>query len=503
MRLARGSGVLLHPTSLPGPHGSGDLGDEARAFVRFLADAGQRYWQVLPLVPTGFGGSPYSGLSAFASNPMLVDPDDLVRRGWLDAQAVTALPTPDPHRLDFQASTAFRTKLLRHAAQGFDAKASAADRAAFDAFRSRSAAWLDDFALFMALHDRFDGRLWTTWEAPLARRDRAALAEARRTLAPEIRTHELAQFFFDLQWRALHAECAAAGIQIVGDVPIFVAQHSADVWAHPELFFLDASGEPTVVAGVPPDYFSKTGQRWGNPLYRWDKIAQAGFSWWIERFRATFALVDVLRIDHFRGFAANWEIPASEPTAVKGHWVDGPGRTLFDAVRAALGDLPIIAEDLGVITPDVAALREGLAFPGMRILQFAFGSGPANPYLPHNYEPNTVVYTGTHDNDTTRGWWATTDEGARDGLRRYCDVDGSNVARTLVRLALASVADVALVPLQDVAALGTEARMNVPGVPEGNWSWRFTWDQVPADAAQQLRSLCAMFGRLAPPKSES
>lgn len=495
MELERGSGILLHPTSLPGPHGSGDIGPEAVRLLDWLAAAGQRYWQVLPLVPVGWGSSPYSGLSAFAANPMLVSPERLLASGLLDASDLTP-PSLDAHRIGFDVVARHRQGLLTLATGRFGKRASASEKERFQAFRAESSAWLPDWSLFAALREQHGGQEWTRWPAALAQRDPQALDEARRTFADRIVEHELVQFFFREQWDALRSEARRRGIRIVGDVPIFVAHDSADVWAHPELFHLDPSGQPTVVAGVPPDFFSATGQRWGNPLYRWERLEATDFRWWVQRFEATLALVDVVRIDHFRGFAACWEIPASEETAVDGRWTPAPGASLFSAVRAALGDVPIIAEDLGIITPDVVELRESLGFPGMRILEFAFGSGPKNAYLPHNHDKNTVVYTGTHDNDTVLGWWHSISEEERHLVRDYCSSDGSEPHWDLLRLACGSVAKLSLAPLQDVMGLAAEGRMNVPGKPDGNWAWRFDWSQLPSDSGQRMRQLCATFGRL-------
>jgi 4-alpha-glucanotransferase len=496
MQLARGSGILLHPTSLPGPHGSGDLGEDAERFVAWLERAGQRYWQVLPLSPVGYGNSPYSSLSAFATSPTMIDLRGLVRRGLLEASEVPATTDLPARRIDFNRSSAFRLALLRRACDRFFARATPPERDAFEAFTRSHAAWLADYALFMALNDAHGGVEWSRWERDLARREPAALAEARRTLAADVRFHEFTQWVFFDQWAKLRKLANDRNIKLIGDIPIFVAYHSADVWARPELFHLDAEGRPMVVAGVPPDYFSATGQRWGNPLYRWDKMAAEGYAWWVDRFRAVFELVDVARLDHFRGFAAYWEIPEAEATAVKGTWVLGPGAALFEAVRTALGQLPIIAEDLGVITPDVSALRDAFEFPGMKVLQFAFGGGPENAFLPHNYTRNGVVYTGTHDNDTTRGWFETATEPERHFVRRYLGTDAREINWDFIRLASQSVADVAIFPFQDVLGLGAEGRMNRPGLASGNWDWRFTWDEVPVDAATRLGDLARLSGRL-------
>jgi len=490
----RSSGLLLHPTSLPGPHGIGDLGPEAYRFVDFLAEAGQRLWQVLPLGPTGVGNSPYAARSAFAGNPLLVSLDLLQDEGLIDDADLRPLPTFPRERVDFAAVERFKMAALGRAAERFAAHASPARRTALDTFRHQNARWLDGFALFMALQHSHRGA-WQTWGEGLARRKPEALAEAGKMLATGVEVHAFAQFAFAEQWSALRRYAAERGVRIVGDIPIFVALDSADVWAQPELFLLDDRGFPTVVAGVPPDYFSATGQRWGNPLYRWDAIAATGYTWWINRFRAMLRLVDVIRIDHFRGFQAHWEIPAEHPTAERGRWVSGPGRDLFQAARRALGDLPIIVEDLGVITPDVVALREELGYPGMKVLQFAFWSGPSNPFLPHNFDRNVVVYTGTHDNDTTVGWFRAAPEAERHDALEYLRGGGESVSWAMIHLALASVADTAIVPVQDVLRLGSEARMNFPGTAEGNWEWRLIAGQLTGEHAGELARMVEAYGR--------
>ncbi len=498
MTAPRMSGILLHPTSLPGRWGIGDLGPSARAFADFLGAAGQRLWQVMPLGPTGYGDSPYQCFSAFAGNPLLVSPDDLLVDGLLAAADLADIPPfPDGH-VDYGAVIPARQAILRRSFARFQAGSTDGQRAALAAFREAARAWLPDYALFAALKEAHGGASWNTWERPIARHELAAVREWQARLADEIAYHEYVQFLFATQWRRLKAYANERDIRIMGDIPIFVAYDSADVWAHPDLFELDDDGAPTVVAGVPPDYFSATGQRWGNPLYRWDVLAQRGYGWWIERFRATFALVDVARIDHFRGFAAYWEVPADAETAINGRWVLGPGAALFEAVEAALGALPIIAEDLGVITPDVVALRDRLGFPGMRILQFAWSGDPDDPYLPHNFVPHCVVYTGTHDNDTTLGWWQSAPEYERQRVQLYLGRDGSDISWDFIRLALASVAELAIIPLQDVLKLGNEARMNTPGLAGGNWSWRFHEGQLDPDVAGRLRLLTGLYGRLKP-----
>lgn len=496
MPFERSAGILLHPTSLPGPHGVGELGREAHAWVDWLASAGQRLWQVMPLGPTGYGDSPYQCFSAFAGNPYLIDVAALVDAGWADERDLVPLRELPAQRVDYGELIPAKLRLLTAAADRFAKEADARRRAELDDFRRANQAWLPDFALFMALKEAHGGAAWSDWVPELRRRDAGALRTARERHAAAIARHEVWQLWFAEQWAQLRAHAASRDVRIVGDIPIFVAYDSADAWAHPDLFYFDRDGAPTVIAGVPPDYFSVTGQRWGNPLYRWDVMAARGYAWWIERVRHTLATVDLVRIDHFRGFAAYWEIPASEPTAVKGRWVRGPGQALFDALREALGELPVIAEDLGVITPDVEALRDANGLPGMKVLQFAFGADASDPYLPHNYPHHCVVYTGTHDNDTTLGWYAKAPEVERDLVRRYLARDDANLAWDLVRLAQASVADMAIAPLQDALGLGSEARMNTPGTASGNWSWRFRWEDVPYWLAPQLREMADLYGRL-------
>ncbi|MBG6082797.1 4-alpha-glucanotransferase [Rubrivivax gelatinosus] len=495
MRLPRSSGILLHPTSLPGPHGSGDLGPAAYHFVDWLASAGQRLWQVLPLGGIGPGNSPYMSPSAFAGNVLLIDLGELQSQGWLDAADLEPAPGLFATHVDYGAVTSFRMERLARAAARFAASASEESRAAFDTFCESHRSWLDDYALFMALSEAHEGVDWCDWAPGLALRRAGALATAHRTHAERVAFWRFCQWSFFRQWAQLRAYAARKGVKIVGDAPIFIAHHSADVWARPELFELDPEGRPTVVAGVPPDFFSATGQRWGNPLYRWSAHAAEGYAWWIERLQRTFELVDIVRIDHFRGFAAHWEIPASEPTAVNGRWVPGPGAALFEAVQQALGTLPVLAEDLGVITPDVEALRRRFEFPGMLILQFAFGGDAANRYLPHHHEHDAVVYTGTHDNDTVAGWWAGASDTERHFARGYFGVDGHDMPWTLIRAACMSIADTAIHPLQDVLCLGGEHRMNRPGADGGCWRWRFQWNDVHPWHGRRLAEFCRLYGR--------
>jgi 4-alpha-glucanotransferase len=497
---SRASGTLLHPTSLPGPFGVGDLGPQACAWVDTLAEAGQRWWQVLALGPTGFGDSPYQSLSAFAGNPLLVSPERLVED---DLLTPADLPAPVPEgRVDYGRAIALKARLLARAHERFKARARPDLSAAFDGFRAREAPWLDTFALFMALKDEHAGEPWTRWGPALAARKAPALEGARTRLAEIVAQHRFNQFLFFRQWDALKARANAAGVRIIGDAPIFVAHDSADLWAHPELFRLDASGAPTVVAGVPPDYFSATGQRWGNPLYEWEANAATGYRWWVERLGAGLRMFDALRLDHFIGFVNAWEIPAGEPTAERGCWGPGPGRALFDAASTALGPLSLIAEDLGAVTPAVDALRLGCGFPGMRVLQFAFGGGVEGRFRPFAYERNTVVYTGTHDNDTAVGWFQSSTPDERSALEDYLGhpTSETRVHWDLLRQAWASVADLAIAPVQDLLGLGREARMNVPGTATGNWRWRLCEADWPAArrAFAQLRALSASYGRLAP-----
>ena len=494
-RLPRASGVLLHPTSLPGPHGSGDLGPAAYHFVDWLKSAGQTLWQTLPLGGIGPGNSPYMSSSAFAGNVLLIDLAELQQRGWLGPQALANPPQADARRIDYASMVPWRMARLAEAAGAFAASNDAIDSADFEAFCLRQASWLDDHALFMAQCDATGWADWTTWPEGLARRQPAAMAEARAVHASAISFWKFCQWCFFRQWAALRAHAHAQGVKIIGDAPIFIAHQSAEVWARQDLFALDASGKPTVVAGVPPDYFSATGQRWGNPLYRWSAHADEGYAWWIERVRRTLELVDIVRIDHFRGFADYWEIPAAEPTAVNGRWLPGPGMALFNAIHAALGPLPLIAEDLGVLSQPVKDLLAASGFPGMAILQFAFAGNASDPFLPHNHRQHSVVYTGTHDNDTTVGWWAAASEHERHHARAYLGTDGHDIAWAMMRAGAASVADTVLHPMQDVLVLPSDCRMNLPGSAAGWWVWRFEWSQVHPWHGQRLADMTRLFGR--------
>lgn len=508
MKFERQSGILLHPTSLPGPYGMGDLGPQARAFADRLKEMGQHLWQVLPLGPTGYGDSPYQSLSTFAGNPLLISFDLLAKEGLLSRSRLARFPEFPTDAVDFGPVINARMAVLETACRSFDRKASPSKRRAFQRFCSHNAEWLDDFALFFALKNAHGGQPWPMWERELASRDPAALRAAARKLKTAIRHVKVRQFLFFDQWSRLRAYCHKRGIRLVGDIPIFVAHDSADVWAHPELFYMDEKGMPTIVAGVPPDYFSATGQLWGNPLYRWDVHRATGYAWWVKRMQKMFEIVDIVRIDHFRGFEAYWEIPGNEKTAINGKWVKGPNADLFNVLIQKLGRLPIIAEDLGVITPDVEALRDRFEFPGMRVLQFAFGNdAKAADYRPDQYPPNCVVYTGTHDNDTTVGWFRSEPgqdstrtreeiERERKHILEYLKSDGREIHWDMIALALNSRANTAVFPLQDVLGLGSEARMNVPGREGGNWRWRFTWDKLTPEIMARLRGLTGNAGRV-------
>lgn len=495
MLLPRSSGILLHPTSLPGPYGSGDLGAAAYYFIDWLVSAGQKMWQILPLGGIGPGNSPYMSSSAFAGNVLLIDLDDLREQGWLAAGDLAAQPGFEAQRVDYAVVHQYRMEKLRLAATRF--RSDRPHHAEYESFCAAEHSWLDDYALFMALAEKFNWQDWGEWEPRLARREAVALAQAKMDLAEEISFWNFCQWCFFRQWHKLKRYANESNVRIIGDMPIFIAYQSAEVWARQDLFELGADNKPTVVAGVPPDYFSDTGQRWGNPLYRWQAHEQEGYAWWTEYLRKKIAMLDIVRIDHFRGFAEYWEIPASEPTAIHGRWVPGPGEKLFVALQAALGRLPIIAEDLGVITPDVIALRDRFNFPGMRILQFAFGDDAHNPFLPHNYINHTVVYGGTHDNDTAIGWFKTAPPHVRAFACKYLRCDGTAINWELIHAASQSVASIAIHSFQDVLGLGSEHRMNLPGKAEGYWEWRFSWEQVDPLHAEKLYEISALHGRCA------
>ncbi|MBF2077269.1 MAG: 4-alpha-glucanotransferase [Synechococcales cyanobacterium T60_A2020_003] len=532
MHFPRSSGILLHPTSLPSRYGIGDLGAEAYEFVDFLAASGQQIWQILPLGPTGHGNSPYMSYSSMAGNPLLISPDRLKAEGLLTDEDLAHLPDFPADRVDYNAVISTKMPLLIRAADTFRQTASEDDQSAFQFFCDRHQFWLDDFALFMALKDAHSGQSWYQWErkdppppdpdddstaedgkkqkkvliesllSDLALRKPEALAHWRSQLTDAIYHQKFFQFQFFQQWTDLKIYANERQIQIFGDMPIYVAHDSADVWANPHLFEIDPmTGEPTLMAGVPPDYFSATGQLWGNPIYNWKAMERENFRWWFYRLEALLEQMDIVRIDHFRGFEAYWQVPEGEETAINGTWEKAPGTELFDAIKAKIGHLPIVAEDLGVITPEVEELRDRFEFPGMKVLHFAFGSDSGNPYLPFNFVRNSVVYTGTHDNDTTVGWYQSLNDWERYNLFRYLgNIGEEGIHWEMIRLALSSIANQAIFPLQDVLGLGTEARMNRPGQGEGNWDWRYRREMLTSELSDRLRSLTEIYGRLPQPK---
>ncbi len=508
MKLARCSGILLHPTSLPSRFGIGDFGDEAFRFAEQLANAGQSVWQMLPLGPTGYGDSPYQLFSAFAGNPLFISPELLARQGLVTDRDLESAPEHPPDIVEYERVSDWKLPLLAKAFRGFRERSSSLEKSAFETFCNEEAGWLDDYALFVALKNGFGlDKSWTAWDEDLIERKPGAVTRWREKLSDEIDCQKYWQFEFYRQWHALRKHCSEHSLHLMGDIPIYVAHDSSDVWAHQEHFHLDKRGNPTVVAGVPPDYFSATGQLWGNPIYRWAEMEQSGFAWWTERFRAIFRLFDIVRLDHFRGFEAYWEVPADEKTAKNGRWVQGPGPELFRAVRKELGDLEIVAENLGVITPEVEAIRHQFNFPGMAVLQFAFGTDPqAKTFRPHNYERDLFAYTGTHDNDTVMGWWKS--EGG-DSTRSSDDVskekaftlqylgpDSEPINWKMIRTLLASVARAAIIPIQDVLGLGSESRMNKPATLGGNWRWRMRPGAFTPEYQTRLRQLAEAYERI-------
>jgi 4-alpha-glucanotransferase len=497
MTFTRSSGILFHPTSFPGKYGIGELGPAAYEWVEWLAGAGSTLWQILPLGPTSYGDSPYQCFSAFAGNPYLVSFDLLLEQGLLAASDLTEMPKFDPLRVDFGAIYHWKLPVLDCAFNRFSAGDFPELARAFRAFRQREAHWLDDFSLFMALKDAHAGRPWWEWADALKLRDAAALGKARNAHASAMQKHAFRQFLFFRQWADVRDFAHAKGIQIVGDIPIFVAYDSSDVWANPELFHLDAQGSLTAQAGVPPDYFSETGQLWGNPLYRWDVHKKTGYKWWFDRLRAVFSQVDIVRLDHFRGFYDYWEIPGGAGHAMDGAWKPGPGADFFHKLKAELGDLQIIAEDLGDLRPEVYDLRDEFNLPGMKIMVFAFGVEHPSLFLPHNYAANSIVYTGTHDNDTVHGWYERVTPAERDFARRYLARDGRDIAWDLIREAWRSVSVFAITPIQDLLSLGNEARMNLPGtVSARNWSWRMAEGALTPQLQARLRETNFLYGRL-------
>ncbi len=511
MELIRSSGILLHPTSFPGPHGIGELGRQAYDFIDYLVEAKQSLWQVLPLGPTGYGDSPYASFSSFAGNPYLISLDKLVEAGDLDEADLAELPDFPIDKVDYGWLIDWKVPLLQKAARSFLARAKPTRKADFETFCAENSHWLEDYALFMAVKEHYDqkareenvfGAMWSNyWDKDIALRRPEAVARWQKERAETIAIRKVWQYYVFQQWTALRQYANQQGIKIIGDIPIFVAPDSVDVWANRELFHLDEEGQPTVVAGVPPDYFSETGQLWGNPLYDWEAMAERGYQWWIERIEAALRQVDIIRIDHFRGFEAYWEVPADEETAVKGRWVKAPGMELFEVIKEALGELPILAENLGVITPEVEALRTHFGFPGMRVLQFAFDAkeagslNPTNSFLPHNHSFRSVVYTGTHDNDTTKGWYRERSSEERDLIRRYLARPDHDIVWDFIRMAMASAACYAIVPLQDVFNLDSDARMNRPAILGGNWAWRYRAEALNEWSSTRLKEMVDLYGR--------
>jgi 4-alpha-glucanotransferase len=496
MKSKRAAGILLHPTSLPGEYGIGEIGPQAHAWIDYLASTGCSLWQVLPLGPTGYGDSPYQSFSAFAGNPYLISLEVLVNEGLLKAEDLQDKPDFSPEKVDFGNLISWKLAVLDKAYQRFQELGDQNIQGEMEQFLAQNASWLDDFSLFMALKEAQGGISWSEWPRPLRLRDAHSLQQARREYREAIDRQVFRQFIFFRQWSALHQHAREKGIIIIGDIPIFVAHDSADVWANTDLFYMDKEGQPTVVAGVPPDYYSPTGQLWGNPLYRWNRHAKTGYAWWLDRFRSVLAMVDIVRLDHFRGFAGYWKVPAGSPTAENGRWTPGPGKKFLQVVKDQLGELPIIAEDLGVITKDVTEMRDAFDLPGMKIFQFAFWTDPSDLFMPHNYPVNCVAYTGTHDNDTLLGWYRTAPENEQDFCQRYLENKGeSDLNHKVLRRLWGTAAMFTLTPMQDLLELGAEARMNFPGKPSGNWGWRMDASAMSDELRQRLKELNYLFYR--------
>ena len=491
----RASGVLLHPTSLPGDFGIGTLGQSARDFIDFLSKAKQRYWQMLPLGPTGFADSPYQCFSAHAGNPNMIDLDELVKEGWLEEDDLLRQPGFDPDQVEFEQVQEFRKPLLKKAFQQFSSRTAQTVKLRFRNFVKEHYRWLNDFALYQALKGHFEGEPWYRWEIKIRKRELNSITHFQRLLKEEIDYHKFLQYLFFKQYLSLKSYAHKKSIQIIGDLPIYVALDSADTWANPTIFELDSEMNPLRVGGVPPDYFTEDGQLWGNPLFRWEENRDEVFQWWAKRLETNMYLFDIIRIDHFRGFEAYWAVPATEPTARDGEWVKAPGNEFFSYLSQKFDSLPFIAEDLGVITPEVDELRDAFDFPGMKILCFAFDSGEANNYLPYTYSKNCIVYTGTHDNDTTVGWFRSISDEDRKFALEYMDSSGDEIHWEMIRLAWASVANTAIVPLQDFIGLGSNARMNIPGTIENNWRWRARDSYFTDELAERIAQMTILYGR--------
>ncbi|HBX51364.1 MAG: 4-alpha-glucanotransferase [Bacteroidetes bacterium RIFOXYA12_FULL_35_11] len=497
MNIERSSGILLHPTSLPGKYGIGTLGKEAFSFIDFLYEAGQKIWQILPLGPTGFGNSPYQCYSSVAGNPFLIDLEKLVEEGWIPQNELDNIGSYifSEDTVNFNDVIIFKEQMLHKAYLNFKLSATEKEQNVFEFFCTENEKWLYDYALFMALKMHFNNTSWNEWEIDIKLRKKDALKTISNHLQDEIEYQQFIQWLFFRQWEVIKEYAGSKKINIIGDIPLYVSYDSADVWTHPELFLLDKERKPIMVAGVPPDYFSETGQYWGNPIYNWEQIEKNNFKWWVDRIRYNLKLYDIIRIDHFRGLCAYWAIPTEEETAVNGKWIEAPGHELFQAIKKELGELPIIAEDLGVMTPEVEELRDSFNFPGMKILQFAFDATEENDYLPHSYIKNCIVYTGTHDNDTVLGWYNKTTDENKKHANEYMDSEDRHICRAMIRTAFASTANLAIIPLQDILELGDSTRMNTPGTIKGNWNWRFRKDALNKNIAVRLKKLSALYGR--------
>lgn len=498
MQFERSAGILLHPTSLPSRFGIGDLGKDAYRFIDFLAETRQKLWQILPLGPTSFGDSPYQCLSAFAGNPLLISFEKLVEDKICSEKILQDVPDFPSEKVNYGDVIEYKFEILELVYKEFKASENESLKKSFLDFCENEKNWLDDFALFVALKDYHDGKPWNEWEKEISQRKEKALKHFKNYLKEEIEFHKLIQFLFFKQWYELKSYTNSKGIKIIGDLPIFVAFDSADVWVNRHLFEVSEEGKPLFIAGVPPDYFSPTGQRWGNPHYKWEVMEKDDYKWWRERISSLLKITDIIRIDHFRGFYNYWKIPGDAATAEKGEWVLGPGEKFFSTLEKYSGKLPIIAEDLGILVPEVYELRDRFGFPGMKILQFAFGSNGERKFLPHNYVRNCVVYTGSHDNDTTLGWWNSIQNDGTDTKEFFLNYSGSNgidICKDMIRLAYSSIADIVIIPLQDFLRLGSEARMNFPGKPDGNWSWRFNWNQITESLIEEIKTFVKIFER--------